>query len=98
MSSTQQPQPQAVKGRGGPPQSQGVGRLIAVGVIAVLLIIFIVSNRVPWKISFWFLHFTWPAWVVLIVVLVVGFLIGSVLAALLRRRKKRDLRRRAKNA
>ena len=96
MSSAQQPQPQAVRGRD-KPQTQGIGKLIAAGVIAVLLIIFIVSNRVPWKISFWFLHFTWPAWVVLILVLVVGFLIGLVLSALLRRRKKRELRRQAKN-
>ena len=96
MSSTQQPQPQAVRGQG-KSQNQGMGKLIAAGVIAVLLIIFIVSNRVPWKISFWFLHFTWPAWVVLILVLVVGFLIGLVLSALLRRRKKRELRRQAKN-
>ena len=96
MSSTQQPQPQAVRGQG-KPRPQGLGKFIAAGVIAVLLIIFIVSNRVPWKISFWFLHFTWPAWVVLILVLVVGFLIGMVLAALLRRRKKKELRRRAQN-
>jgi len=98
MSSTQQPQPQAVRGQG-KAQSQGMGKLIAAGVIAVLLIILILQNSSEsWRVHFFFWWFSLPAWLMLVLVLVVGFLIGFVLSALLRRRKKRELRRRAKNA
>ena len=100
MSSAQQPQPQAVRVRD-KPQRQGMVKLIAWGVVGVLILIFIVSNTQKWKVSFWFLHSKgegWYAWVVLIITLVIGFAVGFVLSALLRRRKKKELRRRAQSA
>ena len=96
MSSVQQPQ--AVKGRD-KPQSQGFGKLIAAGVVAVLLIVLIVQNsKESWRFHFYFWWVSLPAWLMLILVLWVGFLIGMVLSALLRRRKKKELRRRAQSA
>src|SRR5674536_257562 len=98
MSSTQEPQPQAVRGQG-KPQGQAMGRLIAAGVVAVLLLVLILQNsKESWRFHFFFWWFSLPAWLMLVLVLVVGFLIGMVLSALLRRRKKRELRRRAQSA
>jgi len=88
-----EPQPQ-VRGQR-QPEKQGYGKLIAWGVIAVLILIFVLSNRVKWQFSFLFLHVTWPAYLVLIITLVIGFAVGWVTMVLLRRRKKRELRRRA---
>jgi uncharacterized integral membrane protein len=48
---------------------------------------------VPFK--FLFFDFTWPAWLMIIVTLVLGFLVGLLLSALLRRRRRREARRRA---
>ena len=98
MSSEPQPQPQAVRGQGRP-QSQGLGRLIAAGVVALLLLVLILQNsKESWRIHFFFWWFSLPAWLMLILVLAVGFLIGMVLSAILRHRRKRELRRRAQSA
>lgn len=94
MSTTQQPQPQAVRGQG-KPQRQGMGKLIALGVVAVLIVIYIVQNTEDVAVKFLFWSFTWPAWLMLILMLVIGFLVGMATSAVLRRRKKRELRRRA---
>ena len=95
MSST--PQPQAVRGQS-KSQNQGLGKLIAAGVVGLLLLILILQNtKESWKVHLFFWWFSLPAWLMVILLLVVGFLIGFVLSALLRRRKKREIRRQARN-
>jgi uncharacterized integral membrane protein len=78
-------------------EQQGYGKLIVAGVIAVILLMFVFSNGETWQVKFLFLG-PWglPAWLMLIIILVIGFLLGLVTSALLRRRKKRELKRRAR--
>jgi uncharacterized integral membrane protein len=79
-------------------EKQGYGKLIVAGVVAVILLLFIFSNTGKWEVSFLFFG-PWraPAWLMLIIILVIGFLLGLMTGALLRRRKKRELKRRARS-
>ena len=94
--SADQPQPQMQVQRRD--ERQGYGKLIVAGVVAVILLMFVFSNTGKWEVSFLFLG-PWraPAWLMLVVILVVGFLLGLMTSALLRRRKKRELKRRARS-
>jgi len=93
MSSTQQPQVQMQRDeRAG---GGGYGKLIAAGVIGVLILIFIVQNTASVAFNFLFFDFTWPVWLMLVITLALGFLGGLLLGAFLRRRKRREMRRRA---
>ncbi len=97
MSSTQDPpQIQVQRDRG--PASQGYGKLIAAAVVAIIILIFILQNTRDLQFSFLFWDFTWPAWLMLVITLLIGFVIGFLVSALLRRRKKREMRRRANAA
>ena len=72
------------------------GRLIAVGVIGILILILILQNtKESWRCHFFFWWISLPAWLMLILWLVVGFLVGLGLGAVLRRRKRREMRRKA---
>jgi uncharacterized integral membrane protein len=95
MSSTgERPQVQVQRDRR--PEDGGYGKLIVAAVIAVLLLIFVFSNTTKWEFNFLFLgpYKLW-AWLMLLITLFFGFLIGMIVSALLRRRKKRELKRRA---
>jgi uncharacterized integral membrane protein len=95
MSSTQdQPQVQVQRRD----EKQGYGKLIVAGVIAVFLLAFIFSNTGKWEVNFLFWG-PWKlqGWLMLLIILVVGFLLGLMTSALLRRRKKRELKRRARS-
>lgn len=94
MSSTQQePQVQVRQER----KSGGVGygRLIAAAVVTALILFFVFQNTADVRFKFLFWEFSWPAWLMLLITLLIGFLVGMLVSALLRRRKKRQLRRRA---
>jgi uncharacterized integral membrane protein len=93
MSTTQQPQVQLRRES----QGGGWGKLIALIVVAILLLIYIIQNTQDVAVKFLFWSFTWPAWLLLILMLAIGFLVGLATGALLRRRKKRELRRRAQS-
>ena len=95
MSSAQQ-QPQVRVQRA--PARRGYGSLIVLAVVVVLLLIFVFQNTEKVAFKFLFFSFTWPAWLILLVTLVLGFLVGLVTSALLQRRKRRELRRRAQAA
>lgn len=74
------------------------GRLIAAGVVGIILLILILQNtKGKWEFHFFFWWVALPPWLMLILWLIVGFAIGFVLSAILRRRKKRELRRRAQS-
>jgi len=96
MSSTQDPpQVQVQRDRG--PAPQGYGKLIVAAVVAIIILIFVIQNTQDWKFKFLFWDFTWPAWLMLVITLIIGFAIGFLVSALLRRRKKRELRRRSQS-
>jgi uncharacterized integral membrane protein len=80
------------------PSSGGYGKLIVAGVIGVVILILILQNtKESWRFHFFFWWLSLPAWLMLIVLLVGGFAIGFVLSAVLRQRKKREMRRQARN-
>ena len=94
MSSTQgQPEVQVRRDRGS--DSHGYAKLIVAAVIAVLIIVLVLQNtKEDWRFHIFLWWFSLPASVMLVVLLICGFLIGMVSSALLRRRKKRELKRR----
>ena len=96
MSSTEE-RPQVQVQRDRKPDRQGYGKLIAVAVVGVLILIFVLQNTQDLKFKFLFWDFTWPAWLMLVITLIIGFAIGFLVSALLRRRKKRELRRRSQS-
>ena len=72
------------------------GKLIAVGVVGIIILILILQNtKESWKFHFFFWWVSLPAWLMLILWLLVGFLVGFGLSAVLRRRKRREMRRKA---
>jgi len=76
--------------------SPGYGRFIAPAVVAIVIIILILQNtREHWRIHFFFWWFSLPAAFMLILLLAVGFLVGLGVSALLRRRRRTQLKRKA---
>jgi uncharacterized integral membrane protein len=91
--STEPEQPQVQVTRS---DNQGIGKYIIIGVAVVLLLIFIFQNNFRVTFSFLFFDFTLPAWVMLVITLVAGFLIGLLTSTLLRRRRRQERRDRAR--
>jgi uncharacterized integral membrane protein len=74
-------------------QGRGVnGWLIGGGIIAALLIIFIVQNTDDTKFQFLFWSFTLPLWLGLLITSIAAFLIGQF-ALMWRRHQRRKTRR-----
>jgi uncharacterized integral membrane protein len=74
----------------------GYGRFIAPGVIGLVILILILQNtKESWRFHFFLWWFSLPAWLMLVLWLVVGFAVGLVLTAVLRRRRRRERRRAA---
>jgi uncharacterized integral membrane protein len=71
------------------PSKRGRGRLVIVAVIAVIAVVFILQNGADTELSFLWFEFTWPAWLVIILTLVIGVLAGLLIGAYARRPKKR---------
>jgi uncharacterized integral membrane protein len=71
------------------PSKKGRGRLIIVAVIAVIAIVFILQNGADTQMNFLWFEFTWPAWLVIILTLVIGVIAGLLIGAYARRPKRR---------
>jgi uncharacterized integral membrane protein len=71
------------------PSKKGRGRLIVVAVIAVVALVFILQNGADTQLNFLWFDFTWPAWLVVILTLVLGVIAGLLIGAYARRPKKR---------
>lgn len=71
------------------PRRRGLGRLIVLAVIAVVVLLFILQNGADTQLNFLWFDFTWPAWLVLILTLVLGVIAGLLIGAYARRPKKR---------
>ena len=95
MSSTEDG-PQVQMQRDSRPSSPGYGKLIAPAVIAIVIIILILQNtKEDWRIHFFFWWFSLPAALMLVLLLLVGFLVGLAMSAVLRRRRRAQLKRKA---
>lgn len=73
----------------------GNGWLIGGGVLAVLLIIFIVQNTASVTFKFLFWSFSLPLWLALVITALVVFVIGQF-ALMWRRHRRRQARRDAR--
>lgn len=75
---------------------RGLVKWIFPGVIAVLILVFILQNtKDQWRVHLFFWWFSLPAWLMVVVLLVIGLLVGMLVSTLLRRRKRREMQRRA---
>jgi uncharacterized integral membrane protein len=77
-------------GAGG--STSGRGGLIAAGVLAALLIIFILQNTESVTFKFLFWTFSLPLWLVLVITALLAFVVGQ-LALMWRRHRRRKARR-----
>ena len=69
-----------------------MGRLIALGVAGVLLIIAIVQNRQDVRFTFLFWHFTWPVYGMLLLLFALGLFAGLMVGVVRRHRRRHDRR------
>ncbi len=69
-----------------------MGKLIGIGVAAILFLIFVIQNTEKVKFSFLFWDFTWPAWGMLVLLFALGLLTGMLTTTLLRRRRRKARR------
>ena len=65
----------------------GMGMIVS-AVILVSLVVFVVQNLNPVKVQFLFLSFTFPLWLVAVIFLALGVVLGWIWRWMSRRRKK----------
>jgi uncharacterized integral membrane protein len=95
MESPEQPQMTSERRTSGPNYT----RFIVPAVAAVFVLILILQNRVDhWRFHFFFWWFSLRAWLMVVFLLALGFLIGMAISAFLRRRKRQQLKRRGGGA
>jgi uncharacterized integral membrane protein len=73
---------------GGGTDKRLIARLVIAAVAVVLAVIFIAQNSERVELSFIFVRVTTRVWVGLLVALVLGALLGQVVEALVRRRRR----------
>jgi len=96
MSTTQPPVQVRTQKKSG--TSSGGVKLVVLGVVLLVVLIFVLQNREKVQFSFLFWDFGLALWVMFVITLVAGVLLGMLGSTLLRRRRRQDLRRRAKAA
>jgi uncharacterized integral membrane protein len=91
MESLEQPQAPMERRQAG----RGYGRLIVPAVVAVFVLILILQNRTEhWRFHFFFWWLSLRAWLMVVLLLALGFLIGMAISAYLRRRRRVQLKSR----
>lgn len=65
-------------------------RLIVLGIIGVILVVFIVSNNHATNVKFFRLDATMPQWAIILISGVLGAAIGWLVAAIRRRNKRKE--------
>ncbi len=65
-------------------------RLIVLGIIGVILVVFIVSNNQQANVKFFALDATMPQWAIILISGVLGAAIGWLVAAVRRRNKRKE--------
>ena len=97
MSTTQPPVQVRTQKKSGT-SSGGIVKLVVLGVVLLVVLIFVLQNREKVQFNFLFWDFGLALWVMFVITLVAGVLLGMLGSTLLRRRRRQDLRRRAKAA
>ncbi|MCZ7531996.1 MAG: LapA family protein [Acidimicrobiia bacterium] len=72
------------------PQSEFPIGLIGAGIVATILVIFIVSNNHQTKINFLWLDTTMPMWAVILIAGALGAFIGWTVSAIRRRTRRKS--------
>jgi uncharacterized integral membrane protein len=94
--SSMQEQPQVQVTRDQPPGNGGLYvKLGIAAVLVILLLLYIFQNTVKVPFNFLFFDFVWPLWLIILVSLVIGFLVGMLVNTLLARRRRKARRRAA---
>lgn len=62
-------------------------RVLVGGLIAILAIVFIVSNQESAPVQFLMIEFSWPLWLLMTVMILAGMAIGALLMVLRQRRR-----------
>ena len=94
MSSTQPPVQVRTQKKPGP-SSGGIVKLVVLGVVLLVVLIFVLENTGNVPMSFLFWDFGLGLWALFVITLVAGILLGMLGSTLLRRRRRQDLRRRS---
>ncbi len=63
-------------------------RVLVGGLLVILALVFIFSNRESATVSFLTIDFRWPLWLLMAVMVVTGMAIGALLMMLRQRRRK----------
>ena len=92
MSSTTPPVNVRSRGKTGL-SSATIAKLVAVGVILLLILIFVLQNTESVQLTFLFWDFGFPLWLLFVLALAGGLLVGMGLLAVLQRRSRRERRR-----
>lgn len=92
MSSSTPPVNVRTKGRTGL-SSATIAKLVAIGVVALLILIFILQNTESVQLTFLFWDFGFPLWLLFVLTLVGGVLAGMAVLAVLQRRRRHERRR-----
>jgi uncharacterized integral membrane protein len=97
MSTTQPPVQVRTQGKSGP-SSGSIVKVVVLGVVLLVVLIFVLQNTEKVQFSFLFWDFDLALWVMFVITLVGGVLLGMLGSTLLRRRRRHELRRRANSA
>lgn len=95
MSQSQPPVNVERRGRSGP-STGAIIRMAIIAIVAIVVIVFILQNTDVVQFSFLFWDFNLAVWIMFVITLLVGILVGLLTSVLLRRRRRQELRRRAR--
>lgn len=73
--------------------SATIAKLVAIGVVALLILIFILQNTESVQLTFLFWNFGFPLWLLFVLTLIFGVLVGMGGLAVLQRRRRHERRR-----
>lgn len=96
MSSTPPTQPVQVHAKKAGMASATIIKFVVLGVVLLLILVFILQNTEEVHFDFLFWGFSVSLWIMFVITLVVGALLGMAVSAMLRVRKRKELKRRAK--
>lgn len=95
MSSTPPTQPVQVHAKKSGLASATIVKLAVLGVILLIILIFILQNTEKVHFDFLFWGFSLSLWIMFVITLAVGVLLGLAVGAMMRVRRRKEIRRKA---